>query len=191
MAGSLTFPLVCCLAQALAWSQGTVFFSNHVPPSLSDPIGVDARAYDIAGIAPLTTPPWRAALVLDEGGRLTVVPGSISAFRAGAAQGYVDPSTVAIPNHAGGSIVTLEMMSFRGNTEAEATAALNNYFLGLGLSTPIDVTLSDPSVLPPNMVGLQSFVVMTPEPSVLAIVITGAGILMVLRRKHMPGKPSN
>jgi hypothetical protein len=174
------FLLACCLAQALARGQGVVFFSNLVRPSMNDPIGVEARIYNDQA-APLTTPPWSAALVLDESGTLSVVPGSITSFRTGPAAGYVNPLIIEIPNHTGGSRVTLQIMAFLGATESDAAAALG---LRLGLSNAVDVTLGGGAVLPPDLVGLTSFIALTPEPGTLAIIFLGAVVLTACPRKR-------
>jgi hypothetical protein len=162
---------------AATYAQGQVNFANRVPAS-----NINAKIVDNAGAA-ATTPPYAAALLLDSGGTLSLIAGSATGFRTGAAAGYINPNVITIPGHDVSTSVTLRVLGFSGAaTDAAATAALAGPANLRGVSNPVTVTLGGGTVLPPDMVGLTGFTI-TPEPSTIAFGLLGAAALLIRRRK--------
>ncbi len=129
---------------------------------------------------PATSPPAAAGMQLDNGaGAFTLIPGSLTTFRSGAAAGYVTPITVTIPGHDIGSTARVRVVSFLGGaTQADYDAALakGNVRFTSAIITP---PLGGGTVTPPNLDGLTD----APEPSTIAFGLLGAAALLIRRRK--------
>jgi len=162
--------LMACVATAHA--QGQVNFGNKVSAS-----GINAIVKDSKGAA-LSGPAYNAALYVQEGNTWTLVPGTVTPFRTGAAAGYISSAVVTIPGHDAKSSATLQMGAFDGTGGYDAATIEH------GFSNPVTVTLGGGLDLPPDMVGLNSFsTTPVPEPSIIALGLVGAAGLFIRRRK--------
>jgi hypothetical protein len=161
--------LMACVASVHA--QGQVNFGNKVSAS-----GINAIVKTSGGTA-LTGPTYSASLYVQENGNWVSVPGTTTAFRTGAAAGYISSAVVSIPGHDDKATVNLEMAAFDGASYDAAT-------IEHGFSNPVTVTLGGNLDLPPDMVGLNSFqTTPVPEPSIIALGLLGAAGLFIRRRK--------
>lgn len=162
--------LMACVASVHA--QGQVNFANKVSAS-----GINAIVKDSSGAA-LTGPTYNAALYVQDGANWTLVDGSTTPFRTGAAAGYISANTLTIPGHDIGTSATLRMEAFDG--ASYDAAKIEN-----GFSNPVTVTLGGGINVPPDMVGLTSFSTtpVVPEPSMIALGLLGAAGLFIRRRK--------
>jgi hypothetical protein len=169
------------LGIAVGYPQGQVNFANKVAAS-----GIDARVFVVPAASWAVSPPQAACLTIDSGGTLTYIPGSATTFRTtpAAATGYILPLVVTVPGHDITTTVTLRMFAYTGPaTDIGASHALSNGAFPDGISNPVTVTLGGGAALPPNMVGLQGFVLGFPEPSTIALVLLGAAVIFIRRRK--------
>ena len=106
----------------------------------------------------------------------------MTTFQSGSAfnQQYVVPVTVEVPGTYAGDKVNIVMAAWATSLGSLDQAKKSS--LLWGISAPVSVTLGgltvDGGVLPPaNLVGLQGFVTVVPEPSVA--VLAGLGISML------------
>lgn len=123
---------------------------------------------------------------------LAPVPGTLTTFRTGAFAGYFapPPEAITIPGVPQGSVATLQLRvwdNLGGTVSDWATAEARwlNGLLAAGRSPLFQsLPLGGGIVLPPNLVGLQSFnIYYIPEPGTLALLGLGALGLMIFRRK--------
>lgn len=173
--------LAATFAAASAFAQGTLNFGNRVTSA-----GIDAPVTDAAGTRIDGAAGW-AQLLAGTGGTLAPV-GSPVNFRTGAAAGYIANTTVDA-GVAAGSPVDVQMVAWDasvGGSWAEASAA------GLGgigqsgvLSGIVTGGAGAPPSLPANLTGLTAFSLspIVPEPSIAALGLLGAGLLVIRRKK--------
>jgi hypothetical protein len=166
------------LGMAAGYPQGQVNFNNKVATS-----GINARVIDEKTGTGAVSPPDAAGLAVDAGGTLIYIPGSATTFRSSpaAASGYINPLVVTVPGHDISASITLRMFGYVGPaTDAVASDLLRSRSW---VSNPVTVTLGGGTLLPPDMVGLQGFVINLPEPSATALALLGAAALFIRRRK--------
>lgn len=116
---------------------------------------------------------------------LAPVP-TTTTMRTGAAAGFVNGVTVAVPNVAGGPGgpgATFQVLAWdnQGGTITSYAAALTR-----GESTVFSITgpLGGGPQLPPNLTGWTSFnIAPVPEPSTFALAGLGAAALLIFRRR--------
>jgi hypothetical protein len=170
------------LGMAVGYAQGQVNFNNKVSAS-----GVNARVIDGRTGNGATSPPRAAGLAVDAGGILTYIPGSATTFRTtpAAATGYIIPLVATVPGHDISTSVTLRLFAYAGlATDAPASSALNTpQTISIGISNPVTLTLGGGTILPPDMIGLQGFIIDFPEPSTITLVLLGSAALFIRRRK--------
>lgn len=171
----LAIALTALVAAASAYAQGTVNFATRITGS------VDARVTYSGSPAGSTV--W---------GQLyagSTALGSPVPFRdtPAAAQGYITSGgTVEVPGVASGGTAQIKLVAWvasQGATYAEAVAKGTG---GVGESAPISVTAGGGTLPPGNLVGLAGFNVSSiviPEPSIAALGLLGAGLLLVRRKK--------
>lgn len=167
--------LAALMVSVAAYGQGQVVFNNRVPgvvdarvtfgPGLpfSGGVGEGFSAQLLGG--PAGTP-------VDQLVALTPV----TTFRTSseAAKGYVNPTTVTLPNVAPGGSATIVMRAFNGADFGSSAI--------FGESAPITLTVGGGTLPPANLVGLQGFQVI-PEPTTVALGLAGAALLLFRRRK--------
>lgn len=110
-------------------------------------------------------------------------------FRTGAAAGFVNVSTVAVPGALPGTQVWVQMRAWAGGAGSSYETALATD--GKGVSNVVQTGLlggTDPAGGPPftapYMTGIQGFaLVVVPEPSTIALGVLGLGLLAFRRRK--------
>jgi len=173
----LLIALAAVLVSVASYAQGTVQFAT-ITGTVNAPVTIIP-----GGAGP--GPGYTAALYVNNGGTLTLIPESVTTFLPGTdnpeAAKYVNPvSTVAVPGVGPGGSATLRMRAwltsagsydaagaFRGESTDLAVTGL-----GGGAITPAD--------LPASFTG---FNITVPEPSTLALGVMGAAALLLRRRK--------
>jgi len=159
------------LVAFVALAQGQFNFGNRVTVA-----GIDARMFYWDCITPLSGAAFLAqAYAGMEWDSLTPV-GSPVPFRTGAAAGYISSHIVTTP-YPGGTPVWVDMRVWEaaGGATYEAAVASGRFY---GRSNPIQLLVAEAPLVPPDMVGLQSFCVI-PEPSPLALGLLGAAVLLL------------
>jgi hypothetical protein len=177
-----------------ALAQGTVVF-NNAGTGLSGVAGPVMFAGDNRPGAPIGGPgaaagtAFLAQLQYNNAGTWTDV-GPSQPFRTGGAAGYwqAPPTAVAIPGIAGGANATLRVAAWAAELGSSYSAALASGLGGAGLSNELTVALGgagEPPTLPATLVGLQAINIsaVVPEPSIAALGLLGAGLLLIRRKK--------
>jgi hypothetical protein len=176
----LLIALAAVLVTASSYGQGTIFFSTKVGTSVDAPVTLPD------GTGP--GPDYTAQLFLvGAGGSLTPLTPATT-FRDGSknptAAKYVTipaEQVVTVPGVGPAGSATVELAAWKtslGSFDAAKAAQQ------LGISAPLTVNnLGGGALPPPNLVGLQGFVIPVPEPSTIALGILGASALLLRRRK--------
>jgi hypothetical protein len=178
----IVLTLSALLAAASVYAQGTVNFATRVSGSLDAPVTYNG--------AKATGAVWGQLYAGPAGGALAAIGVPVE-FRSDAGAGYITAGgAVAIPGVAGGSPAQVQLVAWDktlGNDYAAAKAANQG---GWGESAVITVAATgNPSATPPttaaNLVGLAGFAVapLVPEPTVAALGLLGAGLLLIRRKK--------
>jgi hypothetical protein len=175
---------------AMAYGQGTFTMANKKGTTLDAPV-LDASGAKLSGadyLAQLYAGPVGAGTFTAYG---KPVP-----FKTGTAAGYFSDSTAVDVGVAAGTKVDVQVRAWRAaagsSYEAAAGAAASltgNYGASAtiaGLATGGGFDANGIPVLPNNLIGLQGFSLtggVVPEPSVLALGLLGAAVLVLRRRK--------
>jgi hypothetical protein len=151
--------------------QGQLNFATKVNTA------VNAKFVDCDTRVPVSAG-YMAGLEIDDGfGNFSLVPGTVTSFRTGAAAGYVLPISATIPDHDCASTVSLRVVAFNGSSEADFPKATR-----VGVTYPVSVTLSCGLWVPANLDGLVG-VFCVPEPSTISLVLFVATVIVLGRRK--------
>jgi len=176
--------MVGLMAALPAFGQGTLTFLNTAAAIG----GTGAPVTDGVGGARLSGATFQAQLYAElTPGNLSAI-GSPVAFRTGGAAGFVTSTQVAVPGMAVNSSVNVQMRAWEASGGATYEAALAS-----GAKTGFSNTISvgplggvpavGPPVTDPNLIGLNGFAVVVPEPSTIALGLLGAAALLIRRRK--------
>lgn len=112
-------------------------------------------------------------------------------FRTGAAAGFVNVSTVAVPGGTPGTSVWIQMRAWEGAAGSSYESIVAGGVGKAGMSAAIQVgplggpdPAGGPAFTAPNLTGLQGFAIIpVPEPSTIALGLLGAAGLLIRRRK--------
>jgi len=156
-----------------AYGQGQFVFNNRVPPGIDAKFRLDTdtgTASSLAGNAYLVQ-----ILSGPKGGTLSQI--GTTDFRTGAAAGYVNPVTLAVPGVRDGAVAEVRLNIFQGTTATGAP---------LGTFGPFDITVAEAPNLPGNLALGTSPLTVTviPEPTTLALGALGLGALLLMRRRN-------
>jgi len=176
--------MTALLATGSAFAQGTINFSTKITGT------VDAQVmYGVPGGASTAADGTYVGQLYagNPGGALTAV-GTAVPFRTGSGQGYITAGgKVAVPGIAGGSTASIELRAWKsslGSTYEAALAAGGGN--DVGKSSPISIVLGGGGTPPApdaNLAGLTGFVIPVPEPTIAALGLLGAGLLVIRRKK--------
>lgn len=159
----------------VAFGQGQINFGNRVTIA-----GIDAKVFQADGTTPLDGAAYKAQLYVGAVADSLTAVGPVLDFRTGAAAGYITSTAITIPGVTGTVFAQLRAWeAARGATYEAAFGTLAGY----GSSDPVQVDLTLPPAAPADMAGLQSFALIIPEPSTVALVLLGLGALALRRRK--------
>jgi hypothetical protein len=201
---------VLCLAELIAFAQGTVNFNNKVnatvgpppTPAIDAPISyaagtplggasgakIDGATHPTAWVAlyggPVGTPEDQLVLL---------APGL--QFRSGAAAGYVNTlgnASRAVPGVAPGAAAVVQLRAWdsdNGTIIADYETAILTGTSYVGKSAPVNIATGGagaPPSNPGNIYGLSAFAIYgheAPEPGTFALGLLGLAALFVLPRK--------
>lgn len=159
----------------VAFGQGQINFGNRVTVA-----GIDAKVFQANGTTALDGAAYKAQLYVGATADSLVAVGSALDFRTGNAAGYITSTAITIPGVTGTVFAQMRAWETAKGATYEAAAATG---AGFGFSNTIQVDLTLPPAAPADMVGLQSFALVIPEPSTVALVLLGLGALALRRRK--------
>ncbi|HYG33847.1 MAG TPA: PEP-CTERM sorting domain-containing protein [Clostridia bacterium] len=196
---------------ASVFAQGTIVFNNRLTGSLVthvyyNPAVNSSVIGNGANDTPAGTTSWAGYTALDGSGFMATLrcasgagvdptllqwAGATTTFRSGAGAGFINGTTLTLPNVAkDAAAATFQMFAWdnrSGNygTAAAAFSAWQAGTIAAGFSNPFNVTkIGGDFNTPPNMDGLQSFNIYTvPEPSSLALAGLGAAAMLIFRRR--------
>jgi hypothetical protein len=169
----------CIVASVGALAQGTILFNNVSAGAVAGKI-TDADGTGLAGTA------FLAQLYAGADANSLAPVGAAVTFRTGAAAGFVNAATVAIPGVASGSVASfLQVRAWdaTGGATYDAAVASGKHFgssaifasggaLGGGGSPP---------ATPASLANFKGFSLI-PEPSTIALGLLGASALLLRRR---------
>lgn len=178
----IAITLAALLVAASAYAQGTLNFANRVTGVL------DARVS--SGGAPVDNN-WYGQLLAGASEATLAPVGSPVEFRGtpDAAKGYITSGgVVTVPGVAGGSPAVVRMVAWNKGAGATWEAANAAGLGGIGQSAVITVNTGGGGTPPSpaaNLVGLAAFEAtpLIPEPSIAALGLLGAGLLLLRRKK--------
>lgn len=182
--------LAALLVAASSFAQGTVNFNNKAGTA------VDARVFyaDTAGPTPAGADFVAQLYASAPNGTLAAVGVAVPFRASGAGMGYINPAsqdlTRTIPGVAENATAQAKMVAWKSvingvtvSTYEQAVALKQG---GFGESAVIPGLLTGGGLNPPtNLLGLQGFTIsqVVPEPSIAALGLLGAGLLVIRRKK--------
>lgn len=179
--------LAALMVAASSFAQGTVVFNNKVGTT------VDARVFYANGGTPIAADQnYVAQLYASAPGGTLAAVGAPIPFRAtpAAGQGYINPTGVdttrTIPGVAENGTAQVKMVAWASSLGATYEAAKATGLGGVGESAVVTGVATGGGLNPPgNLVGLAGFTISTivPEPSIAALGLLGAGLLLIRRKK--------
>lgn len=157
---------LCCFVvvfTANAWAQGQFTFGNRV----GVPESIDAPVFDADCQTRLEGSAFLWQVYAGFSPEVLQPLGMTSPFRTGAAAGYIDSTTYAVPGASHGTIVYTQLRAWDaaagGSYEAAVAAGVKYGFSNI---LPVSTVVGTP---PPRFpVGLESFCLI-PEPSTLTL----------------------
>jgi hypothetical protein len=156
-------------AGVVSHAQGTVNFNTRV---VAD--NIFARAFDLDGETPLTGPEFRAQLWGGPSvGAMAPLTNPVM-FQDPPFDGYISAGTVVIPTVPPGGEAWLQVRAWVITTGPTWEAASLR-----GESNVITINAGSPPIPPPNLIGLQPFII--PEPSTIVLAVLGAFALLLRR----------
>jgi hypothetical protein len=177
--------LTALFAAASVLAQGTVNFATRVSGQVDAPVRYTALD-GTTGLAGNNY--WGQLLAGPAGGTLAPI-GQPVEFRNDAGIGYITAGgAVAIPGVAGGSAADVRLVAWDKTLGNDAMAAMQAAG-GWGQSAVVNIAATgNPGAIPPttaaNLTGLQGFTMTAvPEPSIAALGLLGAGLLLIRRKK--------
>lgn len=176
---SIVLALTALLAAGSAFAQGTINFSTKITGVVDAKVTYSATA---GGATTAVNGDYLGQLYAGAAGGALAAVGSPVPFRSDAGVGYITAGgKVAVPGVAGGSSAQVVLRAWQAASGAtyEAAAIKNS-------SAPITITLGGGGTPPApdaNLAGLQGFNIVVPEPSIAALGLLGAGLLVIRRKK--------
>lgn len=169
----------CIVASVGALAQGTILFNNVAAGTVAGKI-TDADGTGLAGTA------FLAQLYAGADATSLAPVGTAVTFRTGAAAGFVNASTVAIPGVASGvvaSFLQVRAWDATGGATYDAAVSSGKHF-GSSAIFASDGPLGGGGSPPATPAGLKNFkgFSLIPEPSTIALGVLGAAALLLRRR---------
>lgn len=179
--------LAALLVAASSFAQGTVVFNNKITGS------VDARVMYAGGGTPIPADgSYVAQLYASAPGGTLAAVGAPIPFRntPDAGKGYINPTGVdttrTIPGVAESGTAQVKMVAWASSLGATYEEVVAKNQGGWGESALLPSVATGGGLTPAqNLVGLQGFEIRTivPEPSIAALGLLGAGLLLIRRKK--------
>lgn len=178
----IAITLTALLAAASAFAQGTFNFTTRVTGSVNAPVVYEATGENVGNMF------WGQLLAGAPGSDLAPIGAPVE-FRNDAGIGYITAGgTVSVPGVAGGSPADVQLVAWHKDLGDTWAAAETANLGGIGASDVITVNTGgagDPAGPPTLLTTLEGFEVSTliPEPSIAALGLLGAGLLLIRRKK--------
>jgi len=190
----IALTLTALLVAASAYAQGTLNFANRVTGAFTAQVTYNGDATIPAG--PAGNSFWGQLYAAAPGGALAAV-GSPVEFRNDAGIGYITSGgTVAVPGVAGGSPAQVQMVGWHKSLGNDYAAAKAQGLGGWGESAIITVNTGGGGTPPApatnlgvaggtaaNTLAPFAIASLIPEPSIAALGLLGAGLLLIRRKK--------
>lgn len=177
--------LTALLAAASAFAQGTINFATRVTGS------IDYRAIYQGDSAPAGSTFWAQLYASAAGGTLAPI-GAPVPFRdtPDAAKGYITAGgTVEVPGVPSGGTAQVQLYAWASSLGANYAEAAGKNLGGIGNSSVFNVTVGGGTLPPGALTGLGNgtstlqISPIVPEPSIAALGLLGAGMLLIRRKK--------
>lgn len=179
----IVIALAALSVAASALAQGTVNFATKVGTTVSAPVTYTGGALVVGTGADAVLGQLYAAA---PGGTLAAV-GSAIPFRSDAGKGFITAGgETAIPGTALGGSAQVKLVAWYASQGASYADALAKGGGGVGESAVLTVNGLGGGTTPPALLaGLAGFSVspIVPEPSIAALGLLGAGLLLIRRKK--------
>lgn len=183
----IAITLTALFVAVSAFAQGTLNFTTRVTGVLDAQVTYQGDGTLPAG--PAGNQFWGQLLAGPVGGQLEPI-GTPVEFRNDAGIGYITAGgAVNVPGVADGSPAEVRLVAWHKSLGDSWAAAQAAGLGGIGSSESVTVNtgglVNGNPVPPPNIVGLQGFQISTlvPEPSIAALGLLGAGLLLIRRKK--------
>jgi len=172
--------LATCLwaTAVVSYAQGTVNFSN-AGGTFASPV------YQADGTTKLSGSTYMAELLAGPDASSLAVVGAAAPFLTGGGAGFFNGGVITIATVVPGATGTFQVRAWStaaGATFAAAQASGQGYGLSNVFTGPTGGVGSPPSS-PTSLTGLQSFNLVVPEPSTIALGVLGGLALLLRRRK--------
>ena len=165
-------------------AQGEIGFNTT--PSV---LGYAAPVYDVDGVTKLSGAAYLAQLYVGAEPTSLSPVGVVAPFLTGLAAGLVRvPTLVVVPSIPPGALAIVQMRAWTGAAPSYETAVTTG--TRAGASNVFQIRLGASFQLPASLIGLLSFHLVEgiPEPSTVALIIVGGGLLLRWHRVG-PGSP--
>lgn len=173
--------LAALLVAASTYAQGTINFVNRITPTLDAPVSLEGTGAKLAG-----ADGWVAVLYGSAPGGTMAAIGDPIAFRDGTGIGYWPGATRTITGVAESGTASLQVKVFNTTLGANYDAVVAAGMGGFGQSAILPSVATGGGLNPPApMTGLAAFTAtpVIPEPSIAALGLLGAGLLLIRRKK--------
>jgi hypothetical protein len=175
----IVIALTALVAAASAYAQGVVNFSTFAGATVNAPV-------TYAGTGALADGTFLGQLYAGAPNATLDAVGTPTPFRTGAGQGYITGGgNVTIPGVLPGSPAQIKLVSWASSLGATYAEALAKSMGGVGESGIISVNVGGGTLPPASLAGLPASTIsaIIPEPSVAALGLLGAGLLLIRRKK--------
>jgi hypothetical protein len=180
----IVIALAALTVAASALAQGTVNFATRSGTAVNAPVTYAGSGALVTGTGADAV--WGQLYAAAPGGTLAAV-GSPVPFRSDAGRGFITAGgEVAIPGTTLGGSAQVKLVAWYASQGATYAEALGKGQGGVGESAVLTVNGLGGGTTPPTLLaGLQGFAVsaVIPEPSIAALGLLGAGLLLVRRKK--------
>jgi len=173
--------LAALLVAASTYAQGTINFVNRITPTLDAPVSLEGTGAKLAG-----ADGWVAVLYGGAPGAAAAAVGAPIPFRDGSGIGYWPGATRTIPGVAENGTASLQVKVFNTTLGATFEEVQAKNLGGWGQSAVLPSVATGGGLNPPTpMTGLTAFTAapIVPEPSIAALGLLGAGLLLIRRKK--------
>jgi hypothetical protein len=176
----LLIALAAVMVTVASYGQGQVVFANKVGTTVDAPVMIQ-------GTQNGPGPAYSAQLFLSSGGSLSPLTPATTFRAAGStpataiADRYWVNQDIIVPGVQPGANATFVVRAWKTSLGTfDAAKATGQNF---GESAPVTVAVGGGQLAPANLVGLQGFSIVVPEPGTIALGVLGAAALLLRRRK--------
>lgn len=168
----------CMVATVAAFAQGQIVVANSAAVN-----GVRANVTTDTG-TPLTGANFWAQVYAGPSADSLTAQGTAVNFRTGANAGLISAQTLSVASVAPGAGAFVQLKAWEGAAGSTYESSVGKTATGFSniVGPFVSGGAGSPPSTPPNVTGLQSFAIVIPEPSTIALALLGAGALFIRRR---------